>query len=290
MTLTIHHINAFTRSLTGGNPAGVIVLPTGGFGTAGENAEGGANQPDTDTLLRIAKKEQLPVISYLRPIEGGFELRWFTTESKLSLCGHGTLAAAHYLWESGTLKPTVSARFETQAGWLTVKKLEDGFMEMDFPAQEYSPATLPESLAKAFGESLRESRDLSHPVETSRKVFTSAGRYLIEFPDEDSVRQFQPKEGSLGQHKVIITARANPGADYAFVSRFFHPTVGNPEDFVTGSAHCVLAPYWGERLNKTEMSAYQVSPRGGFLKLRLNQSRVMIAGQALSTGNTTLDI
>jgi PhzF family phenazine biosynthesis protein len=264
MQFTIHYINAFTREKDGGNPAGVIVL---------------AADTDTDTLLRIAKKEQLPVISYLRPIEGGFDLRWFTTESKLSLCGHGTLAAAHCLWESGTLAPTDSARFHTQAGWLSVNKLEDGFMEMDFPAHGYSPATLPERLVEAFGAG-------SGPL----RVFMSEGRYLVELPDEDQVRQFQFKEGSLGQHKVIITARANPGADYAFVSRFFHPTAGNPEDFVTGSTHCVLTPYWGERLGKTEMSAYQVSPRGGFLKLRWTGDRVLIAGEALRTGKGLVDV
>lgn len=272
MQLPIYHINAFSREKNGGNPAGVVVLPS-------------QAQPGKETLQRIAKNEQLPVISYLKPIADGFDLSWFAPVSELSLCGHGTLAAAYYLWESGTLAPSEPARFHTPAGWIEVKCQTDGFMAINFPAHGYTPGTLPAALASTFGLGQRG----SEPAVTPLAVLISEGRYVLELPNEDSVRNYQPDWASLTQHRVVITAQANPGSDYDFVSRYFHATSGNPEDWVTGSTHCMLAPYWAKRLGKTALTALQVSARGGLLRLRLEGDRVWIAGQALSTGEGVVE-
>jgi len=277
MQLPIYHINAFSREKNGANPAGVVVLP--------EHA-----QPEKEMLQRIATKEQLPVISYLKPIAGGFELRWFAPVSELPLCGHGTLAAAHYLWESGTLSPSEPARFHTPVGWIAVNLHQDGFMEINFPAHSYTPGTLPASLATAFGLGRpATSTTATSAANTPSAVFISEGRYILEIPNEASVRNYQPDWAALTQHRVVITAQANPGSDYDFVSRYFHATSGNPEDWVTGSSHCMLTPYWAKRLGKNELTALQVSSRGGLLRLRLVGDRVWIAGQALSTGEGVVE-
>jgi PhzF family phenazine biosynthesis protein len=285
MQLPIYHINAFSRELHGGNPAGVVVLP----GAAWLGAD--APQPGTEILQHIATKQQLPVISYLRPIEGGFDLSWFTPASKLSLCGHGTLAAAHHLWESGLLALEEPARFHTAAGWVEVKRLSDGFMEINFPAHQYSPGTLPAPLVSAFGLGRPEA---TGPATKSPSdllplaVLISEGRYILELSSEAEVRNYQPDPRLLGQHRVVITAPANPGSDYDFVSRYFHGT-DVPEDWVTGSTHCMLTPYWANKLGKEELKAFQASSRGGLLRLRLAGDRVLIAGQALSTGEGVVE-
>jgi PhzF family phenazine biosynthesis protein len=209
----------------------------------------------------------------------GYDLRWFTPGGEVDLCGHATLASAHYLWETGALAAGQQARFHTRSGLLTADRLVvDGtpWIELDFPAEPVSPAAAPEGLAAMLG---------AEPVWVGRNRLD----YLVELKDDSTVRALRPdlkqiaalssKQGARG---IIVTAAGTNGkAD--IVSRCFYPHFHIDEDPVTGSAHCGLAPYWMPRLGKQEIVAYQASARGGWLHLRLAGDRVKLRGQAVTT-------
>jgi len=206
--------------------------------------------------------------AFLHPENGGYRLRWLTPAIEVDLCGHATLASAHVLWEERHIPADAEARFHTRSGLLTCKRQGD-WIEMNFPAKMPEPAAAPSQLAEALGAGI---------LYTGRNQFD----YLVELADEATLRRLTPNHHLLRQlpvRGVIVTARSQ---DYDFVSRFFAPGSGIDEDPVTGSAHSALAPFWGQRLNKTEMTGFQASARGGVIKVRLEADRVYMSGQAVT--------
>jgi PhzF family phenazine biosynthesis protein len=238
-----------------GNPAAVCVIS----GTA-----------DEMWMRNVAREMNLSETAFLVRREDGFGLRWFTPAAEVDLCGHATLASAHVLWAEKHLPPGEEARFHTRSGLLTARQ-RDGWIELDFPATLASPAEPPVGLLEALGVAA---------VWVSRSRFD----YLIEVASEDVVRTASPDFTALRRLEargIIVTAPSATG-DCDFVSRFFAPAVGVDEDPVTGSAHCALTPYWSERIGKTEMTARQLSARGGYLRVRLAGSRVLLQGKAVT--------
>lgn len=196
-------------------------------------------------------------------------LRWFTPTAEVDLCGHATLASAHVLWASGDLGVNELAEFETRvSGVLTCRKADDGIV-MDFPARSAEVAEAPPGLLESLGC-------------RARYVGRTAYDYLIEVDNGEIVRQLRPDHGSLARlpvRGVIVTARGDGG--YDFISRFFAPGVGVPEDPVTGSAHCSLGPYWAERLGRTSLRGWQASARGGEVGVEVRGDRVELKGKAV---------
>lgn len=257
-TLPLHQVDAFTDRVFGGNPAAVCPLP--------------AWLPDA-TMQQIAAENALSETAFFVPAGEGFHIRWFTPDIEVDLCGHATLAAAHVIVRH--LHPDLkSIRFQSMSGELMVH-VDGDWLTLDFPARagRIMPAgELPAGLLDG----------VNAPVAPSAVL--KARDYLLVFEDEDIVRQMQPRHGLLlpidmGTGGVIVTA---PGRDVDFVSRFFAPSLGIPEDPVTGSAHCTLVPYWRQRLGKTRLLARQVSARGGLLRCTDLGERVHIAGQAVT--------
>ncbi len=261
-------MDAFTSRLFAGNPAAVVLL------------EGA--WPSDALLLDVARENNLSETAYvllgggsdrLRPpdAEGSaptFPLRWFTPEVEVDLCGHATLAAAHVLLEHGHVAGDALS-FESASGPLPVRR-EGELLVMDFPARPPEPAEASAALTEALGAEPAEvhrSRDLLALFRTRRKVEALA-------PDMARLTR-------LDAFAVIATAPAGPDDHADFVSRFFAPGIGVPEDPVTGSAHATLAPFWAERLGRRELRALQLSRRGGELLCRVRGERVEIGGRAV---------
>ena len=250
--MNIYQADAFSDKPFSGNPAAVVLLD---------------RSVDAAWMQNIAREMNLSETAFLRKQADGYHLRWFTPAVEVALCGHATLASAHILWESGLLPESEPAHFHTLSGVLTANRCGDE-IELDFPATPPEPADAPEDLAMALG---------CVPQYVGRSQFD----YLIEVDSEAEVRLMHPDHARLRQipvRGIMVTAPADQG--YDFVSRFFAPGSGIDEDPVTGSAHCCLGPYWGDRLNKTEMLAYQASSRGGVVRVRLAGNRVILAGKA----------
>lgn len=251
MKIKQYQVDAFATRAFEGNPAAVCPLDS---------------WLDDALLQAIAGENNLSETAFFVPSEKGYRLRWFTPVKEVDLCGHATLATAHILFEKlGYAQPVI--RFETRSGDLFVKK-KGALLEMDFPACPPTPCTLPDLLADGLGR---------RPLE----VWT-ADDYLAVFDSEATVRAITPNQallGQLGLRCVVITA---PGTEVDFVSRVFGPKFGIPEDPVTGSAHCALAPYWGKRLGKDVLSARQVSRRGGNVGCELKSDRVLLSGAAVT--------
>lgn len=251
MRIPYFHVDAFTGSLFGGNPAGVCVLEQW--------------LPDV-SLQRIAAENNLSETAFFtREKNGSFRLRWFTPTVEVDLCGHATLAAAFVLFtELGYANPKV--KFDTRSGCVSATRLEKS-IELDFPTRAPSACAAPEKLLRGLGAT---------PIEVLK-----ARDYLAVFATQTGVATLKPDMSLLAQLDclgIIVTAA---GDEADFVSRFFAPGAGVPEDPVTGSSHCTLIPYWANRLGKTELFARQLSPRGGELHCRLLGERVGIAGEAV---------
>ena len=249
-------VDAFTDRPFRGNPAAVCVLP---------------GPADAGWMQSVAREMNLSETAFLHREEGVFRLRWFTPSVEVALCGHATLASAHVLWSEGHLAPSAQARFATLSGLLTAERRGD-WIELDFPLEPAVAGDAPAEILDSLG---------------APAVWVGAdrnGRYLIELASEAAVRELRPdfaRMASRPNHGVIVTARAGtPGVD--FVSRFFAPNLGIDEDPVTGSAHCALAPYWAERLGRTEMTGHQVSARGGVVRVGMAGERVTLQGQAVT--------
>jgi PhzF family phenazine biosynthesis protein len=249
----IVQVDAFTNKPFAGNPAAVCVLPA----------------PREDAWMRnVAREMNLSETAFLYPMDSGFNLRWFTPAIEVALCGHATLASAHVLWQDGHLPQGQIARFHTRSGLLTAVQ-NNGAIEMDFPATPNEPAEAPPHLVQALG---------LNPVYVGRNKFD----YLVEADSEATLRALSPDHSllrKLGVRGVIVTAE---GSEYDFVSRFFAPGSGIDEDPVTGSAHCALGPYWAGKLGKTQFRAFQASPRGGEVGVRLEGARAILSGQAVT--------
>ena len=255
MAQTIYQVDAFTNRPFAGNPAAVCILPA----------------PAPEAWMRdVAREMNLSETAFLVPKEDGFGLRWFTPAAEVELCGHATLASAHILWETGALGADEQARFHTLSGLLTAERKGE-WIDLDFPAKPEEPVTPWSELASGLGLA-------------PRYVGKSHFDYLVEADSEQTVRRLAPDFTLLKRAQargVIVTARAE-GGEFDFVSRFFAPAVGVDEDPVTGSAHCVLGPFWAKRLGKSEFLAYQASARGGVVKVRLVGNRVKLGGQAVT--------
>ncbi len=255
MGLRLVQVDAFTDAPFAGNPAAVCVLDA---------------PREASWMQNVAREMNLSETAFLQREADGYHLRWFTPAVEIDLCGHATLASAHVLWEDGDLPPTSPARFHTRSGLLTATR-RDEWIELDFPATPATPAAAPPGLVEALGVA---------PGWVGKSRFD----YLLEVDSEELVRRARPDLGGLGRVEargIILTSRAAPGR-YDFVSRFFAPRVGVDEDPVTGSAHCVLAPYWTERLGARDLVGYQASVRGGVVRVRLVGDRVTLAGQAVT--------
>ena len=221
-------------------------------------------------MQQVAREMNLSETAFLDPRPEGYNLRWFTPSVEVALCGHATLASAHVLWEQGHLRPDAQARFFTKSGWLSADRRGE-WIELDFPAKKEEPAETPAELISALGVK---------PKYVGRNAFD----YIVEVESEEVVRSLAPDHGVLRRlpvRGVIVTSRAASNG-YDFVSRFFAPGSGIDEDPVTGSAHVCLGPFWSARLGRQELLAYQASPRGGVVRVRVNGERVMLGGQAVT--------
>jgi len=249
-------VDAFTSSPFGGNPAAVCVLD---------------DARDDEWMALVAREMNAAATAFVRPSDGGaFDLRWFSPARELELCGHGTLASAHLLWESGRLDAGSVARFRTRSGGLTAAR-RDGWIDLDFPLTPAEPVAAPPALVAALGV-------------TARFVGRSRFDYLVEVDDERAVVAVRPDFALLkacDARGAIVTSAANdPNVD--FVSRYFAPAFGIDEDPATGSTHCCLAPFWSARLGKPELVARQVSARGGVVRTAISGGRVRLSGQAIT--------
>ena len=259
MGLRIAQVDAFASRPFSGNPAAVCILPAP------------AHQGER-WMQDVARELNLAETAFLHPENEGYRLRWFTPTVEVALCGHATLASAHVLWEEGRLPPGRQARFHTQSGLLTADRRGD-WIELDFPATPPAPVPPPPGLAAALGEGI-----------TPRWVGRSKFDYLVEVDSEQMVRALAPDISALEQVEargIIVTSRATTGG-YDFVSRFFAPRAGVPEDPVTGSAHCCLAPFWSARLGRQKLVGYQASARGGTVHVEMQGPRVLLSGQAVT--------
>jgi PhzF family phenazine biosynthesis protein len=248
-------VDAFTDRPFSGNPAAVCLLPAA---------------QDAEWMQQVAAEMNLAATAFLLRRPDGFGLRWFTPTCEVDLCGQATLASAHGLWEDGQVAPGAPSRFHTRSGVLTAER-RDGTIWLDFPATPAASVPAPPELAEVLGV-------------PPRYVGKTLYDYLVELESEASVRSLDPDLGRLARlpvRGVIVTAPSTDPARH-FVSRFFAPAAGIPEDPVTGSAHCALAPFWAERLGKTELVGYQASRRGGTVRVRLAGDRVHLGGQAVT--------
>jgi len=255
----IYTVDAFSDRPFRGNPAAVCSMP----------ADEAWDEPWMQGLAAEMKHSET---AFARPrADGGFDLRWFTPTVEVDLCGHATLAAAHVLWESGTLAGDKEAAFHTRSGVLKARR-RGGWIDMDFPAE---PAAAVTDAPAALVEALR-----------IRPKFIGRNRldYLVQINSESALRSVEPDFRLLKNvtgRGVIVTSPSESG-DFDFVSRFFAPGAGIDEDPVTGSAHCCLGPYWAPKLGKTAMFAYQASARGGTVGVEVKGDRVILRGQAVT--------
>lgn len=249
MRTPIFQLDAFTSRRFAGNPA--AVMPMDRF-------------LDDAVLQSIAAENNLAETAFLVPEGSDYRLRWFTPTTEVPLCGHATLASSAVVMER--LEPGRGrVIFHSASGPLTVSRTDAGYL-MDFPARPFEPIATPPEISDALG---------LVPVE----VVANSFNYLALLENAQAVRQLAPDIAAiarLGRDGVIVTAPGD-GA-YDFVSRYFAPAKGIPEDPVTGSAHCVLAPYWAKRLDKRAFRAFQASRRGGELICRLAGNRVELEG------------
>lgn len=252
MNIPIYQVDAFASKVFSGNPAAVCILE---------------RWIDDNILQAIAAENNLSETAFLVEGGDGFDLRWFTPVTEVALCGHATLASAFVLFVCRH-REAEAIQFQTRkSGRLTVTRRGDLF-EMDFPVRPAQSRAMPDGLERALGV-------------TPEQVYGSAEDVMVVVESEKMVKNLQPDVAALARidcRGVIVTA---PGDRCDFVSRFFAPRVGVPEDPVTGSAHCVLIPFWANILNKNALHARQVSKRGGELLCRLADNRVKIAGQAV---------
>lgn len=252
MELEIYQVDAFADGVFTGNPAAVIPL---------------YEWLSDELMLNIAKENNLSETAYFVRKGEYFELRWFTPEGEVDLCGHATLASAHVLYEYLDYSDPVVV-FETQSGRLFVDR-EDGLYSMDFPAWTYREIEVTERVSKALG---------ARPAE----LYMGQRDMMAVFESEEEIRALEPDFRLVAKLDGMALVCTAPSLDYDFVSRFFVPELSIPEDPVTGSAHTMLVPFWAERLGKTELVAYQASARGGLLQCEHLGDRVKISGKAVT--------
>lgn len=259
MKIKLYQIDAFTEELFAGNPAAVCPLD--------------AWLPD-ETMQSIAIENNLSETAFFVPLQDGFHLRWFTPKTEVDLCGHATLATAYVIFNlRGYAEERI--RFETRSGDLFVERRGRG-LALDFPVKVPVKCAMPDLLIEALGV---------EPLD----LYTNED-YVALLSSEQEVRSIAPDFKTMGKidtRGIIVTA---PGESVDFVSRFFAPKFGIDEDPVTGSAHCVLTPFWAERLGKNKMTAKQVSSRGGDLLCELAADRVLLVGSAVQYMQAEIEV
>jgi PhzF family phenazine biosynthesis protein len=270
------HVDAFTSCQYAGNPGGVCILP---------------RMADPAWMQSVAAEMNLAETAFVvRRGEGAFELRWFTPTVEVPLCGHATLAAAHAIWERGIEAVDRTLTFSTASGVLRASRLESGWIELDFPVIR------PEAMGRGSAR-WAEAVALAAALGVDIVDAAVSGPYWVLLAGSAAeVRAARPDFAAIARlgEMAILTAAADgvlpgtatlpPGVAAAdFVSRVFVPAWGIPEDPVTGSAHCALAPFWANRLGRSEMAGFQASARGGVVGVRLAGDRVHLAGQAVTT-------
>jgi PhzF family phenazine biosynthesis protein len=262
--IPLFHVDAFTEKPFRGNPAAVCFLDS---------------WLDEGRLRKVAAENNLSETAFLVPAQGGYELRWFSPSCEVRLCGHATLASAHILLN--LQQPQLdSVRFETRFhGTVTVKKAGE-FLVMNFPALFPQPCANPPDIW----------RDTLALQSLPTEVVEADETYILVVDGPETVRNVHPNFAplrNLHPYVVAVTAR---GDDVDFVSRYFAPSYGIPEDPVTGSAHCILAPYWAKRLGKSKLHARQLSERGGEVWCEVAEDRVLLKGKAVLTLEGSLSI
>ena len=253
-------VDAFTDRPFAGNPAGVLVLHT---------------EHDPTWMQAVASELNLSETSFLRRQEDGvWSLRWFTPVLETLLCGHATLAAAHILWTEGHHPPEEPIRLATASGELRALATGDGAIRLDFPATPPYPLSPPPDLEKII--------PWPHRFVGQARLTKN---YLVEVDGPVALRRLQPDLAGLAALPaggLIVTAVSDDPA-YDFLSRYFAPAAGIPEDPVTGSAHCTLGPYWQGKLGKSRFRALQASPRTGALTVEVREDRIHLGGSAVTT-------
>jgi PhzF family phenazine biosynthesis protein len=269
--MKIRTVDTFTFEPYAGNPAAVVLLEE--------------SFPADERLQRLAAEMNLSETAYAHPLvqdaEAEWALRWFTPRTEVDLCGHATLATAHVLRGLGDAGHLF--RFRTRSGVLTARPEADGRITLDFPTAPVTEVPVPDGVAKALGA----------PVVAAFDTGPQVGDLMVEVADEQTVRGLTPDMAALARlpHRgVVVTAAAqDPAAgDYDFVSRFFGPAVGIPEDPVTGSAHTALAPLWSARLGRTTLTGLQASARTGRVTTVLHGERTLLSGGAVTVFETEL--
>ena len=260
--MRVYTADAFTDGPGSGNPAAVCILEK--------------EMPER-TKQRIASRVNLSETAFLLKKDGVFELRWFTPETEVDLCGHATLASAHILFTLGIIPEAEDAVFSTKSGVLTASRKTD-LIEMDFPSEEPWEVEVPEDLLMAIS---------SVPLYVGRNRFD----YIALYESEETIRSAVPGLGHVGKldSRGLIITSVSSSDRYDFVSRFFAPNAGIDEDPVTGSAHCCLCPFWSRRFGRKELTGYQASERGGLVHTRLLEKRVCLSGKVFVTGSFEID-
>lgn len=260
MELDIYQVDAFAEEVFSGNPAAVIPL---------------YEWLSDDLMQKIALENNLSETAFFVKKGEYFELRWFTPESEVDLCGHATLASAHVIAEFLDYDDPAIV-FETKCGRLFVDR-EDDLYSMDFPAWGLREIQVTERVTKALG---------ARPSE----LFMGERDMMAVFEKEDDIRNLHPDHRLVSKLDGMCMICTAPGLDYDFVSRTFVPEEGIPEDPVTGSAHCTLVPFWAARLSKDNLLAFQASARGGVLDCQHMGDRVKIAGKAVTYMKGTITL
>jgi PhzF family phenazine biosynthesis protein len=280
------HIDAFTDKPFSGNPAAVCLLPPPSSDAWKQLLAAEVNLSETAFVEQLREDAQVFAggrVGIVTPHHYG--LRWFTPAAEVPLCGHATLASAHALWEEGLVPRDAEITFTTRSGALRAT-LGDGGITLDFPAIVAEERPVPDGLESALGARI------VHFAESATKL-------LVELETEEDVRSLKPNLAmlaSLPKEGVIVTARSSGQANEAercdFVSRFFAPRLGVPEDPVTGSSHSVLGPWWQAKLGKSEFHARQLSARGGAMQVRVAtfaaETRVFLTGKAVTVARGEL--
>jgi PhzF family phenazine biosynthesis protein len=261
-------VDAFTNEPFRGNPAAVCLLDV---------------SAEPPWMQAVAAEMNLSETAFAVTAPDGsgcLGLRWFTPTAEVALCGHATLATAHVLYETGRIAIAEPVRFATASGILTASSTDEGAIELDFPALPSDPVEEPDGLRDALGAPI---------VATSRNTHD----LLVELEDATTVRTLTPDLSAIATfdvRAVVVTARADDHTDADFVSRCFAPRVGIPEDPVTGSAHCALAPYWSAQLGTNHLVGTQLSTRGGTITCTITPNdRVLLTGQAVTVWTGTLN-
>lgn len=256
MRPSIYVVDAFTDKAYTGNPAAVCLLE---------------EIHETQWMQAVAAEMNLSETAFLRPHgEGEWLLRWFTPMLEVDLCGHATLASAHVLWqELGRTEQRL--QFQTRSGMLAANR-EGGWIQLDFPSDPTDPVETPAGLVEALGQE-------------PEQVMQGREDLLVVLGEAEAVRNLEPDLARLAEFEVrgVIVTALSDQSEYDFVSRFFGPRVGIPEDPVTGSAHCTLATYWGKRLATVSLRGFQASARGGMVGMHLMDDRVQLEGKAVTT-------